>query len=63
MFDGWLQPVLIAGLFVALELFSNLVLETYLYSQSAGVSQVGLLVAVAFWTWVWGRSGSRWRRR
>jgi AI-2E family transporter/B12 binding protein len=57
VFDGWVQPVLIAGLFIALEVFTNLVLETYLYSQSAGVSQVGLLVAVAFWTWVWGPIG------
>ena len=57
VFDGWLQPVLIVALFIALELFTNLVLETYLYSQSAGVSQVGLLVAVAFWTWVWGPIG------
>ena len=57
VFDGWLQPVLIAALFIALELFTNLVLETYLYSQSAGVSQVALLVAVAFWTWIWGPVG------
>ncbi len=57
VFDGWLQPVLIAGLFVVLELFTNLVLETYLYSQSAGVSQVALLLAVAFWTWIWGAIG------
>ena len=57
VFDGWLQPVLIAGLFVVLELFTNLVLETYLYSQSAGVSQVALLLAVAFWTWIWGPIG------
>jgi predicted PurR-regulated permease PerM len=57
VFDGWLQPALIAGLFVVLELFTNLVLETYLYSQSAGVSQVALLLAVAFWTWIWGAIG------
>jgi predicted PurR-regulated permease PerM len=57
VFHGWLQPLLIAGLFVALELFTSLVLETYLYSQSAGVSQVALLLAVAFWTWVWGAIG------
>ncbi len=57
VFDGWLQPVLIAGLFIALELFTNLVLETYFYSQSAGVSQVALLLAVAFWTWIWGPIG------
>jgi predicted PurR-regulated permease PerM len=57
VFDGWLQPVLIAGLFIVLELFTNLVLETYLYSQSAGVSQVALLLAIAFWTWIWGPIG------
>ena len=57
VFDGWLQPVLIAAMFVTLELFTNLVLETYLYSQSAGISQVALLLAVAFWTWIWGPIG------
>jgi predicted PurR-regulated permease PerM len=57
VFDGWLQPALIAAMFVALELVTNLVLETYLYSQSAGVSQVALLLAVAFWTWIWGPIG------
>jgi predicted PurR-regulated permease PerM len=57
VFDGWLQPLLIAAMFVALELFTNLFLETYLYSQSAGVSQVALLLAVAFWTWIWGPIG------
>ena len=57
VFDGWLQPLLIVGLFVVLELFTNLVLETYFYSQSAGVSQVALLLAVAFWTWIWGPIG------
>jgi predicted PurR-regulated permease PerM len=57
VFDGWFQPALIAGLFIVLELFTNLVLETYFYSQSAGVSQVALLLAVAFWTWIWGPIG------
>jgi predicted PurR-regulated permease PerM len=57
VFQGWLQPILIAVMFIVLELFANLVLETYLYSQSAGVSQVGLLIAVAFWTWIWGPIG------
>jgi predicted PurR-regulated permease PerM len=57
VFDSWLQPVLIVGLFIALELFTILVLETYLYSQSAGVSQVALLLAVAFWTWIWDAIG------
>jgi predicted PurR-regulated permease PerM len=56
-FQGWMQPLLVVGLFVVLELFTNMVMETYLYSQSAGVSQVALLVAVAFWTWLWGAVG------
>jgi predicted PurR-regulated permease PerM len=54
---GWTQPLWVAGFFVALELFTNLVLETVLYAGAAGVSQVGLLVAVAFWTWLWGPIG------
>jgi predicted PurR-regulated permease PerM len=54
---GWRQPLQVVGLFVVLELFTNLVLETVLYAGAAGVSQVGLLVAVAFWTWLWGPIG------
>jgi predicted PurR-regulated permease PerM len=56
-FPGWRQPLLTAGLFTVLELFTNLVLETVLYAGAAGVSQVALLIAVAFWTWLWGPMG------
>jgi predicted PurR-regulated permease PerM len=56
-FEGWLWPILVVGIFVALELGCNLVLEPLLYAESAGVSEVGLLVAVAFWTWLWGPIG------
>jgi hypothetical protein len=44
-------------MFVSLELFTNFVLETIFYAGAAGFSQVGLLVAVAFWTWLWGPIG------
>ena len=54
---GWTRPLEVAGFFVALELFTNLVLETVLYAGAAGVSQVALLVAIAFWTWLWGPLG------
>ena len=54
---GWAGPLWVVGLFVALELFTNLVLETALYAGAAGVSQVALLVSVAFWTWLWGPLG------
>jgi len=57
VFDGWLLPILVVVIFVALELICNMVLEPMLYAESAGVSGVGLLVAVAFWTWLWGPVG------
>jgi predicted PurR-regulated permease PerM len=55
--EGWSGPLSVMGLFVVLELFTNLVLETVLYAGAAGVSQVALLVSLAFWTWLWGPLG------
>ena len=55
--SGWTGPLIVLGLFIVLELFTNLVLETALYAGAAGVSQVALLVSVAFWTWLWGPLG------
>jgi predicted PurR-regulated permease PerM len=57
VFPGWTQPLWVAALFLVLELFTNLVLETVLYAGAAGVSQVALLIAVAGWTWLWGSMG------
>ena len=34
-----------------------MILEPLLYGESAGISEVGLLVAIAFWTWLWGPVG------
>jgi predicted PurR-regulated permease PerM len=55
--EGWTGPLMVLALFVVLELFTNLVLETVLYAGALGVSQVVLLVSVAFWTWLWGPLG------
>lgn len=57
VFPGWSRPVIAIGMFLALELVANMVLEPWLYGQSAGVSQIALLVAVIFWTWLWGAVG------
>lgn len=57
VFAGWTKPLIIGGLFVILELVTNMILEPLLYGRSAGVSQVALLMAVAFWTWLWGPIG------
>jgi hypothetical protein len=49
--------LIVLAFFVVLELFTSLVLETVLYAGAVGVSQVVLLVSVAFWTWLWGPLG------
>ncbi len=57
MSQGWWQPLLVIGLFVALELVSNNVMEPWLYGRSIGVSQVALLIVAAFWAFLWGPIG------
>ena len=57
VFVGWVKPFLVAGLFVLLELGTSMLLEPLLYSRSAGVSPVALLMATVFWTWIWGPVG------
>jgi predicted PurR-regulated permease PerM/CheY-like chemotaxis protein len=54
---GWLQPVLVFALILALELFVSNVVEPILYGRSMGVSEVALLVSAAFWAWLWGPIG------
>ena len=56
-FAGWTPLFWIIGLFLLLELGSNMIMEPWLYGQSIGVSQVGLLVVTGFWTWLWGPIG------
>ena len=55
--SGWTKPLLVIGLFAALELVTNLVFETAVYAGVAGISQVALLIGVAFWGWLWGPAG------
>jgi predicted PurR-regulated permease PerM len=57
VFPGWTRALLLGAFWLVLELLTNLVLETVFWARSAGVSQVGLLVAVGFWTWLWGSVG------
>ena len=57
VFAGWVKPLLVGGLIVLLEIMTNMILEPLLYGRSAGVSEVALLVAIMFWTWLWGPVG------
>jgi predicted PurR-regulated permease PerM len=54
---GWTMPLLTIALFVTLELFSNNVLEPWLYGSSTGLSPVAIIVAAVFWTTLWGPIG------
>lgn len=55
-FADWWHPLLVVGLFVAVEGLAN-ALEPIIYGKSTGVSAVGLLLAAMFWTWLWGPLG------
>jgi predicted PurR-regulated permease PerM len=57
VFPGWTKPLLVIALFLILEPFIYAVVEPLLYGHSIGVSQTALLVALAFWTWLWGPLG------
>ena len=57
MFAGWIQPVLVMGLFLVVELVTGNVIEPRLYGRSVGISEVALLVAAAFWAFLWGPVG------
>ena len=57
VFPGWLQPALVIALFIMVDLATGALIEPWLYGQSAGVSKAALLVAVTFWTWLWGPAG------
>jgi hypothetical protein len=57
VFPGWTPFLLVAGVIVALELTIYLLIEPWFYGKGVGVSEVALLVGLAFWTWVWGPIG------
>ncbi|MBN8417785.1 MAG: AI-2E family transporter [Verrucomicrobia bacterium] len=57
IFDGWSQPLLVIAFVATLELLTNMLLEPMLYGHSVGLSDFALLLAVAFWTWLWGGVG------
>ena len=45
------------GLFLALELVSNNIVEPWLYGASTGISALAIVLAALFWTTLWGPVG------
>jgi hypothetical protein len=54
---GWTEILMVAGFWLGLELAASQVAEPLLIGHSTGVSALALLVAAAFWTWLWGPIG------
>jgi predicted PurR-regulated permease PerM len=55
--SNWWQPLSVLGMFALLEPVVGMVLEPMLFSQSAGFSKVAMLIAIVFWSWLWGPVG------
>ncbi len=56
-FNDLMHPLVVLGIYGSIELFNYAVLEPWLYAARTGVSPVALLLAAAFWTWLWGLAG------
>ena len=56
-FDDWTRPLVVAGMFIVLELLSNNLMEPWLYGMGTGVSPVAIIASAVFWTWLWGPIG------
>ncbi|HEY7159353.1 MAG TPA: AI-2E family transporter, partial [Gemmataceae bacterium] len=54
---GWGLPLIVLVFFIALELLTANVVEPLLFGHSTGVSPLALLLAAAFWIWLWGPVG------
>jgi predicted PurR-regulated permease PerM len=54
---GFLPPLLVLGLFLILELLTTNVAEPRVCGKSVGLATVPLLLAITFWTGLWGIVG------
>jgi predicted PurR-regulated permease PerM len=54
---GWTMPLTIFAVFIVLEIICANVIEPLLFGHSTGSSPLALLLAAAFWAWLWGPVG------
>lgn len=54
---GFLPPVLVLGMFLVLDLLTTNVVEPRVCEKSVGLAPVPLLLAITFWTALWGVVG------
>jgi len=54
---SWTAPVLVLVLYGAMEIIVSNFIEPWLYGSSTGLSPMAVILAAAFWTWLWGSTG------
>lgn len=54
---GWSKVFSTLGVFIVMEIITANFTEIVLYGASTGISNLALLVAAVFWTWLWGPAG------
>ncbi|MDB5405702.1 MAG: putative permease [Rhodospirillales bacterium] len=54
---GWTMLFWAMGLFLTAELITGQIVEPWLYGHNTGLSTIAIVVAAAFWTWLWGPVG------
>lgn len=57
VFDDWTTPLLTLGLLVAVELIVTYVIEPLILGAKTGLSTPAIILALLFWTWLWGAAG------
>jgi hypothetical protein len=57
VFHGWTRSLLIACVYLCLEIITANYVEPHIYGKHTGLSSLAILVAAAFWTLLWGPIG------
>ncbi|MEM6560374.1 MAG: AI-2E family transporter, partial [Planctomycetota bacterium] len=56
-YEGFGVFLWVALMFIVVEIWSNQLMEPWLYGSSTGISPVGVIAAATFWVWLWGIEG------
>jgi predicted PurR-regulated permease PerM len=54
---GWSMAVLTIALYAIVEIIFGQAIEPWLFGRRVGLSPLAIVVAVTFWTWLWGPVG------
>lgn len=57
VFHGWSKSLLIAGIFLCMEIVTANFAEPRIYGRHTGLSSLAILLAAGFWTMIWGPVG------